>query len=54
MISGFSLDIVAVFQSLFNGKACHAEYRMLDRFESKIFLFLLFSNACRPDSQSPI
>ena len=27
---------------------------MLDRIESKTFLFLLFSNACRSDSKSPI
>ena len=35
-------------------KACRAKYRMLDRIGSKIFLFLLFSNACRSDSKSPI
>ena len=33
-------------------KACRAKYRMLDRIGSKIFLFLLFSNACRSDSKS--
>ena len=27
---------------------------MLDRIESKIFLFMLFSNACRSDNKSPI
>ena len=35
----FSLDIVSVFQSPLNGKACRAKYRMLDRIVSKIFLF---------------
>ena len=51
----FSSDIVSVFQSPpLNGKACRAKYRMLDRIESKIFIFLLFSNACRSDSKSPI
>ena len=30
--------------SLLNGKACLAKYLMLDRIESKIFLFFLFSN----------
>ena len=68
MISGFSWarrfsswwklaffsDIVSVFQSRLNGKACRAKYGMLDRIESKIFLFLLFSNASRSDSKSPI
>ena len=29
-------------------------HRMFDRIESKIFLFLLFYNACRSDSKSPI
>ena len=35
-------------------KACRAKYRILDTIGSKIFLFLLFSNACRSDSKSPI
>ena len=37
----FSSDIVSVFQSPLNGKACRAKYLMLHRIESKIFLFLL-------------
>ena len=45
----FFSDIVSVFQSPLNGKACRAKYRMLDRIESKIFLFLLFSNAIAND-----
>ena len=48
-------DIVSVFQSPpLNGKACRDKYRMLDRIESKIFLFLFFSDACRSYSKSPI
>ena len=43
-----------VFQSPLNDKACRAKCRMLDRIVSKTFLFLLFSNACRSDSKSPI
>ena len=35
-------------------KACRAKYPMLDRIESKIFLLLLFFNACRSDTKSPI
>ena len=47
----FSSDFVSVFQSPpLHGKACRAKYRI----ESKIFLFLLFPNACRLDSKSPI
>ena len=45
----FSSEIVSVWQSPLNGKACRAKYRMLDRIESKIFLFLLFSNAFAND-----
>ena len=47
----FSSDLVSVFQSPLNGKACRAKYRMLARIVGKIFLFLLFSNACRSDSK---
>ena len=39
---------------LLMAKPAGAKYRMLDRIESKIFQFLLFSNACRSDSKSPI
>ena len=65
MISGFSwarrfsswwkLDFSSDSpRSPLNGNACRAKYRMLDQIESKIFLFLLFSNACRSDSKSLI
>ena len=49
-----SSDIVSVFESPLNGKACRAKYRILDGIESKIFVYLLFSNACCSDSKSPI
>ena len=49
-----SSDIVSVFQSPLNSKACRAKYRMLDRIQCKIFLFLFFSDVCRSDSKSPI
>ena len=68
MISGFSWarrfsswwklelssDIASVLQPPLNGKAWRAKYRMFDRTESKILLFLLFSYVCRSDSKSPI
>ena len=51
----FSSDFVSVLQSPpLNGKARRAKYPRLDRIERKIFLFLLFPNACRSDSKSPI
>ena len=43
-----------MFQSALNDKACRAKFQMLDRIESKTFIFLLFSNACRSDSKAPI
>ena len=43
-----------MFQSPLNDKARCAKYQMLDRIVIKIFLFLLFSNACRLHSKSPI
>ena len=50
----FSQDVVSVFQSPLNDKACRAKCRMLDRIEGKTFLILVFSSACRSDSKSPI
>ena len=49
-----SSDIASVLQPPLNGKAWRAKYRMFDRTESKILLFLLFSYVCRSDSKSPI
>ena len=50
----FSSDIVSAFQSPLNGKGCRAKYQVLNGIKIKIFLFLLFSNACRSDKKSPI